>query len=742
MQKRYFILFIVLVILIFGRQNVFAQKNLKYKDVFKTVIEKSKEEAYSTLLIYQKQDPYFPNTYFQLGIIAQYWSKDYDALTNIRDVNLFIYNTNLYFGLAKGKLTEKDVRKNNEYYKNVKDLKEIEKPSFSDVQFYISEKLEENKEYEKNVKIVTNYFNSSIRNYNQCIAIFKQINQNNLKIKDIYLTANDEFIKRLNNLESSFDSTIFYLQNYQTAIKNYPIKDYHQKYKLFPIETYRLHGLTSSNFLNDEIRLWDYGKWTKQVKQVLKNEIEPLRKNIIKANNQLNQSIKNINNSKYQSNFKIYTVDKKLINLIGKFDFNSILIALFKYKTAKQSFLANNKTPINDVEDTSNAYSLLQRARFYNRIIKEKEPVDSLRADLEKKIKPSEINKYQQFFTNNYGGENGLKAYTKTEKKLLNNTVSNSLNNFKIFVLRNILHTNIAELSYRNKIIHLQITDSLFNNENKGTYQITALNKDNSGNYYASGYVKKSGSGFSVFVLKTNKLNNIEWLNVYPVSAGYNNYGSFIQPTETGCEVLITSLKENQIKNHIYRLNKKGKLLTKKEIKIALIPRYFNYDEINQNYLIAFKGINPDDFECLSDNLVINRYSGSDFSEQWTSVLNLKGNLVDIIKMNQSYFVISNFTKFAAGSKIISGKAGVEKNETNSLLFILNETGKIEKTIPILSEKPYFIAKAFKLNSNTINLFGFKQALLSIKNAKEKNFSQPLYLLINAKGEVYYDNWQ
>lgn len=743
MQKKYYLLIFMLFVFLVNNSSLFAQRNLKYKDVFKTVVEKSKEEAYSTLLIYQKQNPYFPNTYFQLGLIAQYWSKDYDALTNIRDVRLFIYNTNLYFGLAKGKLTEKDVRKNAEYYKNVKALREIEKPSFEDVRFFISERLDENKEYEKNVNIVTNYFNSSIIHYNNCIRIFKEINEDNRKIKDIFLTADEIFLKKLEKLESSFDSTIFYLQNYQTAIKNYPIKDYNQKYKLFPIETYRLQGLTSTDFLNDEIRLWDYGTWTKELRKVLNNEIKPLRNDIVKANNKLDKSIAQIQNSKeYKLDFNTYTVDEKLINLIGKFDYNSILIALFKYKTAKQNFLAFTKIPINDINDTTNTYSLLQKARFYNELIKKKEPVDSLRADLENRIKPEDIRKYKQFFEDNYGGESGLKSYAQNEAVFLNNTVEQSINNYKTFVLRNLLHSySIVNLPYRNTVVHLKIENKAFDEAKAGEFIITAANKDNSGNYYAAGYIKQKNPGVSAFVLKTNKLESIEWLKIYPVGKTSNDYGSFVQATENGCELLITSIKDNQIKNRIFRLDQSGKLLTKKDISVNLIPRYFNYDEINQNYLIAFKGMSIDDFESLSDNLVINKYNGSDFSQEWTSVLNVKGNLVNILKMKQSYFVFSNFTKYAAGSKIISGKAGVEKEQTNSILIVLDESGQVQKTVPYESTSPYFIAKAYKLNSNTINLFGFKQPLMSIRLAKPENFLKPIYLLINADGAIYYDNW-
>jgi len=743
MQKKTLIS-IFLFLIVFSGLNVKikAQRNLKYKDVYKTIIERSREEAYSTLLIYQKQAPYFANTYFQLGLIAKYWSKDYDALTDIKTVKFFIYNTNLYYGLANLKIDEKSVRKYDDYYKNVGQLKEIEKLKYEDVKVYIDEQLAANKEYKKNVGIVTNFFNSSITHYNNCIRIFKEINQQNMKIKDIYLTADKKFIEKLDKLANSFDSTIFYLQNYQTAIKNYPIKDYHQKYKLFPIETYRLQGLTSSDFLKDEIHLWDYGTWVKELKAVFDKDINQLRKDINKANKSLDRHIKNISNSKvYKTDFKEYKIDEKLINRIGKFDYNSLLVPLFKYKEAKEDFLAKTKSPLNNAADTTNTYNSVQKARYYIDLIKSKQYADSLNTNFIQSINTVGLNKYSHFFEENYGGEAGLRSYSQNESVFLKSEIDKALVNFKSYLLRDILYKNsIITLPYRKSSIELKLAKQQFAEATAGKYYITSYSKDNKGNYYAAGYIKQRNPGVSAFALKTNKLDKIEWLKLYPIGKSSNDYGSFIQATETGCELLISSIKGAEIKNHIIRLDNTGKQIIKKKLNISLVPRYFNYDEINQNYLVAFKGMKVDEFECLSDNLVINNYKGSNFAENWSNILNVKGNLVNIIKMNESLFVFTNFTKFAAGSKIISSKAGVQNNETNSLLFVLNNTGKTEKTVTYPSESPFFIAKALKVNSNTINLFGFNQALLRIHTAKKENFAQPIYLLVNAKGDIYFDN--
>jgi hypothetical protein len=428
---------LIIFILSFSNQLTFGQRNLKYKDVFKIIEEKSKEEAYSILLVYQKQDPFSPNTYLQLGMISQFWSKDYDALTNLRDVEFFIYNTNLYYGLAMSKIDQKEIRRNDKYYLNIDRFKGREKIEFEDIKSFIQEQMDANNEYSKNVQLVTKLFNSSIKHYNNCIRIFKEINTNHNKIKDIYLTASPKFISDLNELENSFDSTIFYLQNYQTAIKNYPIKNYNQKYKLLPIETYRLQGLTGSDFLKDEIPIWNYGVWVKKIKQVLSTDIEDMRNQINKADQKLNENISLFAETReYNPELIRYKVDEKLRFKIGKYDYQSILLNLFDFKESKINFLADLKNPINDPKDTLTKYSLLQKARYYESLLYSKKQADSLNNKLSTSINTYDINKYSDFFNTNYGGETGLKNYLKNESVFLQTQLKSSHNNFKEYIVQ------------------------------------------------------------------------------------------------------------------------------------------------------------------------------------------------------------------------------------------------------------------------------------------------------------------
>lgn len=735
---------VIAFMLLYLQPGIWGQKNLKYKDVYTVVSEKSKEEAYSLLLVFQKQEPYFANTYFQLGLIAQYWSKDYDALTNLRDVEFFIYNTGLYFGLAKSKIDSKEIRKNDKYYLNVERLGKFEKLEAEEVNAYIDEQLAANIEYKKNVYIVTDLFNASIINYNRCINIFKEINTKNNKIKDIYLTAGSSFSNQLNELEKSFDSTIYYIQNYQTALKNYPIKDYNQKYKLLPIETYRLHGLTSSDFLKNEIPIWDYGTWVKNVKQILNGDIKQLRQAIDNADNLLNKNINFLLETKeYKPDFELAKIDERLKYKIGKYDHKSIMLDLFNYKESKINFLSDFKNPINDIEDTNAEFTLLQKARFYEELINKKKVCDSLNQNFISNLTTYELQKYSDFFTNNYGGESGLKNYSNNEKSLLKSTLDKSFDNFKTYLIKTSkISDNQINIPYKNQTIKLSKSHIEFEKAVQNEYYTSDFFKTNSGDYYITGYTSQKNSEIQGFIALSNKLDGIKWLKLIQLNKQGNSIGSFIRAKEQGCEVLFNLIENGLTTNQIISFDESGKQKDKFELNINGFPRYFSYDDINQQYLIALKGNLPNAYDCLNDELTINQIDANSKETNWQKKLNLKGQIVDIIKMNQDLFLISNFTEYSTDSTSVKSSAGSEPTSTNVIIIVLDENGNVKKESPILQNKPYFVAKSIKISSNAINLVGIKSNLADLSDTNEAQYGDFLYLLINAKAQSYYDNWK
>ena len=248
---------ILILISFFLTNSIQAQRRLKYKDIYEIIIQGDKETSYTQLLAYQKQDPQFASTYFQLALIAKVWAKQYDPLTDFKMAQFFIYNTKLYFGLAKLKMIAES-GKNREYYENAGIVPAKKKISPEEIAAFIDSNMVEIKEYERQITAISNYFSKTVEYYNNCVFLFKEVNRDYDKVKDIYLGSEKELIDKLTKIKIKFDSTIICFNNYSQAIKEYPILNYHQKYELKSIETFRLDGLTNANFLQNDIVLWNY----------------------------------------------------------------------------------------------------------------------------------------------------------------------------------------------------------------------------------------------------------------------------------------------------------------------------------------------------------------------------------------------------------------------------------------------------------------------------------------------------
>jgi len=244
----------------------FGKKSLKYDDIYDVVLSGDKDKAYTLLLAFQKQEPEFANTYFQLALIARDWTKEFNPFTEFAYTKQFIYNTKLYFGLAKLKLKE-EKKRNRDLYENAGIIPVGKKLKIEDIDLYINAQIDSMVVYEENITKIINNFNKSSDSYNKCVDIFMNINTEYSKIKNIYLASDESTLKKLNDLEMFYDSTLIYFHNYKKAIKKYPIKGYNQEYTLKQIITYRLNGLTNSNFLKESFYLWDYKTWVKEVEK-------------------------------------------------------------------------------------------------------------------------------------------------------------------------------------------------------------------------------------------------------------------------------------------------------------------------------------------------------------------------------------------------------------------------------------------------------------------------------------------
>ncbi len=728
----------------------FSQNELRYKDVFKSISQESDNQSFSLLLHYQRQNPYFANAYYQLGNISYRQSKQYDPLTEFSDVRYFIYNTKLYLGLAKKYTDKKEARINRKYYNNIKLPKGQKKITAENIINNIDSMIEDNAIYKKNVYPINKYFNKSIDKYNYCITNFKDINNKQNNIKDIYLTADEEFINKILNIKTSFDSTIYYLNKYQKAINKYPIKNYHQKYSIQPIITYRLDGLTYSNFFNNNFKLWDYNTWVEQVVKIITGNIVEIRNDIDSKDKELTNLLNVVSkNKKFGVSFNKPKVENKLIYKIGKYDYKSVIVSLLKYKEAKINFLINNQNIFNDIHDTA-CVTLLKRAKFYRELLESKQNAEKYNSMLDNGITTANVEKYKNFIDDKYKGIKGFRNYAKKELKINDKILQNSFDNYKFYILKEEKKhkSNFNFISYHKYQIPDFITT--FDKEQPAEqYYTTNIIKTNNGEYF-TGYYKKSDNSTFAFIAKTNLMNKIVWLKKYYYKSNdyskLNSYGTVLRNSDDGIFGVICSVcvqdTNNYVENHLIKITNSGKEQMNKKLSTNYVPRYMLYDDIDNKMILAYKGYSLKKISNNYENLVI-EYCDSSCYSLWKQTFKLKGNIIDIIKTNENYTVFGNFSKLENKNKneIIEVPQNSNKISVNVFSCFINQTGEIKKINIYNSKSSYFGLRAVKLNSNEINVVGINSFLEDINDQKNNNNCSLYYLLTNEQGDKIYSNF-
>jgi len=724
-----------------------AQRKIKYKDVYDMVLTGNQQKAYSLLLEYQKQDPEFINTYLQLGIISFDWAKNYDPLTDIELVDLFVYNTKLYYGLAKGKLQadDKDIKKNKDYYMNVEILKQIDKIEFQDAVTYIDSKVEEIKKHDKNVHEIAGNFYSSVEYYNTCVDIYMDINLNNNKLKNIYLYPTEDLNIKIKKIVSAFDSSMFFFEKYKNAIKNYPIKNYNQVMEIKPIETFRLEGLTNSNFLEDTILIWDYKTWAQKLETILNTDINDLRKSIISTNKEINDKevlLKKL--TTFSDDLTNYYLDNKLIFKIEKFDYNSIISSLLNFRTSKIDFLVHSQKIFNNPFDTIYKIQVSKKAKMYYQSVLKYYESDSLLEILNQRTNQKNVIKYESFLTVNYNGLSGLQNYYTTEKKELKTILSENFNNLKkaeFYENYNFTEDSLS-LEYLKSKIPFFINNPKFSTEIVKQNYTTATKIDQNNDFYVTGYTL-SATGSQAYIAKTDKKSQILWFK--SVSSLPNNYefGTFIEPLEKGCFYTVHSQYNGKTKNTLYKFNETGTQISKLDLTENKFPRYIKFDQINESIVIAYKGTEFNTINDLTDSLIIEKINLQTQKSEWKVTLNITGNLFEILKIDTTYYVFCNFNSYKdlTGKSIIS-KAGTNELNKNIVIIKIGENGKILGYYPYFSTKAFFGIKAIKISNEVLNIMAIEGIQKEINSTKILETSSLIYILIDQDIKQIYSNWQ
>lgn len=231
------------------------------QEKYSVVLEKSKGmspyEAIYLLMDYQYWHPEYSNIYYQLGNLCYNLLPTRDPLHHYQELNTLLYQSRLFYGNCLHFAKDQKLQ-GWQYSELANDQKRID---YATLEQFISPRMEEIKRQQTACDSIHHSFVRMSERYNRCQGLFHAFLDRYTREKTAHLhlrPAERQLLEALRQASDSLDSDII---TYQKALELQPIAGYSPRFHKEPIVLYRLDGLTHTDFLQNEIAVWDYSKW-------------------------------------------------------------------------------------------------------------------------------------------------------------------------------------------------------------------------------------------------------------------------------------------------------------------------------------------------------------------------------------------------------------------------------------------------------------------------------------------------
>lgn len=395
---------------------VFGQK-VKYKDIFGLLSSKQYEAAEPFLKRYLKENTDNPNAYLYMGIIHQEHANKEDLLKSTAKTIAHMDSAIYFFDKAYKGLTEKEVKRNDEYYQiyNRRDLRTGEfGVKLSDIQFDLEKKIEGLRERIDRVKMTKHYFALADSFYRKSYNLYKSIQQAYPGEKELFLRADEVTVQKLASLVTRYDSSMKAFENYKASAATLGKISYNQTMTKNEIQNFKADGGTPADFYQNDLQVWDYKLFAEKTRTTIEKEILPMREHLISYDIEINKLREKLTNDSVSVRHDLTSlIDKILTNQLKKYDAEPLPMEVFSLKIADleyRSVVLENKAN----RDTANIVKLLDQAKLEAKYLNQ---LDSVAGKLNATDIDKKAEDYTNFIANTYSNTVVLKSYIKALKE-------------------------------------------------------------------------------------------------------------------------------------------------------------------------------------------------------------------------------------------------------------------------------------------------------------------------------------
>lgn len=404
-----------------------AQK--KYDDIYFGMSNMTLDQQYTELMDFQRRNPYFANTYIQLGVICKNLMILTDPLRDIATAQFWADNATLFFGNFKVFYEEGDERSNADYYANLKIPQAGKKLTRAEVMAFVEKTQTLCQNFKDSTLLAYQAIEKSKRYYNRCVLTFKAICDKYPNQNEALLQYDKQLQTSLIGLGNDIDSCVAAFKQYKAVLKAYPIMNYRQLYDFKTIETFRLDGITNSNFYDNRFTMWDYCKWIAEFEKILRDDILPLRKSVNDIDDKLQKAKQEYESAGVMVESAQPAYDDLFVFRLGRYDNNSLVRELFAYLEGRRQLMQMACDSLIMPLDTMES-KVGRKMRHIYRMVQLEDDVRKKLGVAKSMVTPERVVRFKEFFDTRYGGEQGVTDMLNGESAYLDGIITNTMNNF------------------------------------------------------------------------------------------------------------------------------------------------------------------------------------------------------------------------------------------------------------------------------------------------------------------------
>lgn len=264
---------------------------LQAQDKFNTVLARAEQqspyEAIYTWMDYQAWFPYNAAVYFHLGNLHYDLLPTRDPLHHYPELRSLLYQARLYYGNCLH--FAKDQKLSGAQYASLANgQKKIE---YEQLVHFIGPRLAEIIRQQGACDSIHGSFCQMADRYNRCQALFSTFLGQYTREKTAHLQLQEEERNMLVRLQKAADSLDADIAAFQQALTLQPIRGYEPVFHKEEIVLYRLDGLTYTDFLQNDVPLWNYSQWVSRFLEEQSTVYERLYSDLEKEAQQLSSQI-------------------------------------------------------------------------------------------------------------------------------------------------------------------------------------------------------------------------------------------------------------------------------------------------------------------------------------------------------------------------------------------------------------------------------------------------------------------